>query len=153
MGELQVWADGTAGTAIGAAVWNERTVLACDWSGGRVLAFGVEHGELSPWGDGYSQPEGIVVLPGDAALITERTGALLRQDLLNPGRAGAVELATGLGAPHQVVVTDDRTALWSPTSRVAGCCGSRWTPAPSRSSPTASASRSVSRSARPARPT
>ncbi len=37
MAEPQVWADGTAGTVIGAAIWNERTVLATDWSGGRLL--------------------------------------------------------------------------------------------------------------------
>ncbi len=59
MAEPQVWADGTAGTVIGAAVWNGRTVLATDWSGGRLHAFGIENGGLEPWGDGYHHPEGI----------------------------------------------------------------------------------------------
>ena len=110
MAELQVWGDGVAGTVIGTAVWNVRTVLACDWAGGRVLAFAAEDGSLTPWGDGYHEPEGIAV-DGDTAFITERTGALLRQDLLTPGRAGAVEVATGLGAPHQVVLPGDGTAV------------------------------------------
>lgn len=106
MGELQVWADGVAGTVIGADVWNGRTVLATDWSGGRLLALTVERGELTEWGDGYVQPEGVSVV-GDEALITERGGTLLHQDLLNPGRANATVVATGLGAPHQVVRSDD----------------------------------------------
>lgn len=106
MAEPQIWADTTAGTAIGAAVWNQRTVLATDWSGGRLLAFAVEDGALTLWGDGYLKPEGIAVL-GDEALIVEQGGALLRQNLLNPGRAGATPVATGLGEPHQVVWSDD----------------------------------------------
>ncbi|WP_375430592.1 hypothetical protein [uncultured Friedmanniella sp.] len=110
MAELQIWGDGVVGTVIGAAVWNVRTVLACDWAGGRVLAFAVEDGSLTPWGDGYHEPEGIAV-DGDTAFITERTGALLRQDLLAPGRAGAVEVASGLGAPHQLVLPGDGTAV------------------------------------------
>ncbi len=52
MAELQIWGDGHVGTVIGAAVWNVRTVLACDWAGGRVLAFAAEDGSLTPWGDG-----------------------------------------------------------------------------------------------------
>ncbi len=106
MAEPQVWADGVAGTVIGAAVWNERTVLATDWSGGRLHAFAIENGALTPWGDGYNRPEGIAVR-GDEALIAEQGGVLLRQDLLNPGRLGAVEVATGLGAPHAVAWSDD----------------------------------------------
>ena len=106
MAEPQVWADGTAGTVIGAAVWNGRTVLATDWSGGRLHAFGIENGGLEPWGDGYHHPEGIAAR-GDEALIVEQGGVLLRQNLLDPGRAGAVEVATGLGAPHGVVWSED----------------------------------------------
>ncbi|WP_375424821.1 hypothetical protein [uncultured Friedmanniella sp.] len=56
------------------------------------------------------EPEGIAV-DGDTAFITERTGALLRQDLLTPGRVDAVELATGLGALHQLVLPGDGTAV------------------------------------------
>ncbi len=109
MAEPRVWADGLAGTGIGADIWNERTVLFTDWSGGRLVAVTVELGELTPWGDGYSEPESVSVV-GDDALITERTGALLRQDLNTPGRASAQVVATGLGAPHQVVRTGDGAA-------------------------------------------
>lgn len=110
MAEPRIWADGIAGTAIGADVWNERTVLVTDWSRGRLLAVTVERGELTSWGDGYTEPESINVV-GDEALITERTGTLLRQDLTQPGRANAQVVASGLGASHQVVRTDDGTAV------------------------------------------
>lgn len=106
MAEPRIWADGIAGTGIGADIWNGRTVLATDWSGGRLLAVTVEQGDLTVWGDGYSEPESVSVV-GDDALITERTGVLLRQDLNQPGRANAQVVASGLGAPHQVVRADD----------------------------------------------
>ncbi len=109
MTEPQIWADGIAGTGIGADIWNRRTVLATDWSGGRLIAITIEQGDLTEWGGGYSQPESVSVV-GDDALITERTGTLLRQDLNQPGRTNAQVLATGLGAPHQVVRTADGTA-------------------------------------------
>ena len=60
-------------------------------------------------GDGYSEPESVSVV-GDDALITERTGALLRQDLNQPGRANAQVVAAGIGALHQVVRSDDGAA-------------------------------------------
>jgi M6 family metalloprotease-like protein len=110
MAEPQVWADGVAGTVIGADVWNVRTVLVTDWSGGRLLALTVEHGELTEWGDGYVEPESVSVL-ADEALITERGGTLLLQDLNTPGRANAQVVASGLGSAHQVVRTDDGAAL------------------------------------------
>jgi hypothetical protein len=47
MAELQIWADGAAGEVIGCDVWNVRTVVACDWAGGRLLAFIIEHGDLT----------------------------------------------------------------------------------------------------------
>ena len=109
MAEPRNWADGLAGTVIGADIWNGRTVLATDWSGGRLIAVTVEQGELTPWGDGYSEPESVSVA-GDDALITERTGALLRQDLNQPGRANAQVVASGIGALHQVVRSDDGAA-------------------------------------------
>lgn len=101
MGEPQYWGDGATGTAIGVAAW-AGTALVTDWSGGRLLAF--TRGHLEPWGDGYDEPEGIVVLGDHEALVVERTGTLLRQDLLNPGRAGAVAVASGLGSLHGVVL-------------------------------------------------
>ncbi|MFI5953255.1 hypothetical protein ACIBZJ_05735, partial [Cryptosporangium sp. NPDC051539] len=94
---------------MGADVWNGRTVLAADWSGGRLIAVTVERGELTPWGDGYTEPESLSLV-GDDALITERGGILLRQDLTTPGRASAVIVASGLGAAHQVVRTADGAA-------------------------------------------
>ncbi|RMB58725.1 hypothetical protein [Tessaracoccus antarcticus] len=106
MAEQQVWAEGTAGTAIGAALWNGRTVLATDWSGGALNAFAVENGERTPWGDGYQHPEGISIR-GNEALIAEQAGDLLHQDLLQPGRANAVMVAGGLGSIHAVVHSDD----------------------------------------------
>lgn len=106
MGEPRVWADGEAGAVIGADVWNERTVLATDWAGGRLIALSVDDGVPIPWGDGYHEPESVSVV-GDEALITERTGTLLRQHLRTPGRAAAQVVASGLGRPHQVVRSDD----------------------------------------------
>jgi hypothetical protein len=104
MAEPQYWGDGQTGTGIGIAAWNQ-TALVTDWSGGRLLAF--TRGVLEPWGDGYSEPEGVAVLGEHEALIVERTGTLLRQNLLTPGRAGAVVVAAGLGSPHGIVVADD----------------------------------------------
>ena len=49
-------------------------------------------------GDGYHEPEGIAV-DGDTAFIGERTGALLRQDLLTPGHADAVKPGVTVGVP------------------------------------------------------
>jgi hypothetical protein len=104
MGEPQHWGEGVTGTGIGVAAWNH-TALVTDWSGGRLLAF--TDGVLEDWGDGYSEPEGVAVLNDTEALIVERTGTLLRQDLLLPGRGGATVLASGLGSPHGVVVGND----------------------------------------------
>ncbi|MBO1030501.1 hypothetical protein IPV09_04035 [Tessaracoccus sp. SD287] len=106
MAELQVWGEAVVATAIGATVWNERTVLATDWSSGALHAFTVETGEYTAWGDGYLHPEGIAIT-GDAALVVEQAGVLLHQDLLNPGRANATTVATGLGSAHAVVWVDD----------------------------------------------
>ncbi len=103
MTEPQHWGEGETGTGIGLAAWNE-TSLVTDWSGGRLLAF--TRGALEPWGDGYDEPEGVVVIGDHEALLVERTGTLLRQNLLSPGRPGAVVVATGLGSPHGVAVTD-----------------------------------------------
>lgn len=103
MGEPQYWVDGATGTGIGVAAW-AGTALVTDWSGGRLLAF--TRGELELWGDGYSEPEGVAVLGENEALVVERTGTLLRQDLLRPGRVGAVVVASGLGSPHGVVLDD-----------------------------------------------
>ncbi|HMR49453.1 MAG TPA: hypothetical protein PKE40_09405 [Arachnia sp.] len=104
MAAPEFWADGVAGTTIGITDWN-RTALVTDWSGGRLLAF--TNGHLEPWGDGYDEPEGVVSIGNDEALIVERTGTLLRQNLLAPGRAHATVVATGLGAAHGVAVDDD----------------------------------------------
>ncbi len=109
MSEPQFWADGTLGVGIGATVWNERTLMVLDWAGGRLLAFAAEDGHVEPWGDGYSSPESLVI-HDDVAWITERTGALLEQDLLTPGRASARVVAAGLGSLHQVVRVDASTA-------------------------------------------
>lgn len=83
MAEPVVWGDGVTGTGIGLDVWNARTVVATDWSGGRLLAFAVEDGHLDVWGDGYLNPEGISIA-GDEALIVEQGGTLLRQPLATP---------------------------------------------------------------------
>lgn len=106
MAEPQVW-DATGSTLIGLDVWNVRTILGCDWSGGRLLAFALEDGQYSVWGDGYQRPEGVAVLEANRALITEAgAGTLLLQDLNQPGRAHATVVAGGLGAPHQVTLLD-----------------------------------------------
>ena len=106
MTEPVVWGEGVAGTGIGLAAWGEATVVSVDWSGGRLHAFGVLSGIPEPWGDGYVHPEGIAIRENEA-LLTEQAGTLLRQNLLAPGRAGAVVVASGLGAAHGVVWSDD----------------------------------------------
>lgn len=116
--EPQVWGTGRIGTAIGMSVWGGRTVMVTDWSAGTLSAVDGSTGEVTDWGDGYQRPEGIAVR-GDEIYLAEQGGVLLRQSLLAPGRANATALASGLGAPHAVVVSDDGGTVWV-TDRAGG---------------------------------
>ena len=58
-------------------------------------------------GSGYNQPEDVVLSADDVhAYVTERTGNLLRVDLNNASRAAATVIASGLTAPHQIVLDE-----------------------------------------------
>lgn len=63
-------------------------------------------------GTGYSEPEDVEVsVDGNTAYITERGGRLLRVALntaVAPNRAAAVIVASGLSAPHQISLHEDR---------------------------------------------
>jgi hypothetical protein len=58
-------------------------------------------------GTGYNQPEDVVLSADDVhAYVTERTGNLLRVDLNNANRAAATVIASGMTAPHQIVLDE-----------------------------------------------
>lgn len=115
--EPQVWGAGRIDTAIGLSLWGG-TVMVADWSAGTLSAVDGRTGEVTDWGDGYQSPEGIAVR-GDEIYLAEQGGVLLRQSLLSPGRVHATVLASGLGAPHAVVLADDGTTVWV-TDRAGG---------------------------------
>lgn len=58
-------------------------------------------------GTGYVQPEDVKVTADEAhAYVTERTGNLLRVELANADRAFATVVASGMTAPHQMVLDE-----------------------------------------------
>jgi hypothetical protein len=63
-------------------------------------------------GTGYSEPEDVKVsIDGNTAFITERGGRLLRVALntaVAPNRSAAVVVASGMQAPHQISLHEDR---------------------------------------------
>lgn len=63
-------------------------------------------------GTGYSEPEDVEVsVDGNTAYITERGGRLLRVALntaVPPNRSAAVVVASGMQAPHQISLHEDR---------------------------------------------
>jgi hypothetical protein len=64
-------------------------------------------------GTGYNQPEDIVVTSGGRyAYVTERSGNLLRVDLTNANRAAAGVVASGMTAPHQIALDEDRSQAY-----------------------------------------
>lgn len=64
-------------------------------------------------GTGYNQPEDIVVTSGGRfAYVTERTGNLLRVDLTNANRAAAHVVASGMTAPHQIALDEERSQAY-----------------------------------------
>lgn len=64
-------------------------------------------------GTGYNQPEDIVVTAGGRyAYVTERSGNLLRVDLTNANRAAATVVASGMTAPHQIALDEDRSQAY-----------------------------------------
>ena len=72
--------------------------------GGQLSAFDTAYAVL---GTGYAQPEDVrASVDGVSAYVTERTGNLLRVDLGNADRSNAVVVATGMTAPHQMVLNE-----------------------------------------------
>jgi hypothetical protein len=58
---------------------------------------------------GYAKPEDIVLSKdGTHAYVTERVGTLLRVDLNNAGRENANVVSSGMTAPHQIALDEDR---------------------------------------------
>jgi hypothetical protein len=74
-------------------------------------------------GTGYSQPEDVKVAADEAhAFVTERTGDLLRVALANADRAFATVIASGMTAPHQLVLDEPHNQAYlvefSPAGRL-----------------------------------
>lgn len=60
-------------------------------------------------GTGYSQPEDIALNAGGThAYVTERSGTLLRVDLAHANRSSAVVVSSGMTAPHQIALDEER---------------------------------------------
>jgi len=58
-------------------------------------------------GVGYSQPEDIAVFSDERyALVTERSGNLLRVDLTNANRPAAIMVSAGMQAPQQIALDE-----------------------------------------------
>ncbi|MFV0375252.1 hypothetical protein [Microbacterium sp.] len=84
-------------------------VLIAEWSG-RITSIDVS-GDYRVLGTGYGNLEDIEVsADGRWAVVTQRDGAVLRVDLAAADAAGAQTVASGLTAPHQVVLVRDRLA-------------------------------------------
>jgi len=101
------------GAAIGSARVPGRDVIAfVEWAG-RISAWDAAARTVGPLGTGWSQPEGIAVAAdGATAFVSERGGDLLKVDLGAADRANASTLASGLDAPHQLVLSPDETAVY-----------------------------------------
>ena len=74
-------------------------------------------------GTGYTQPEDVKVAADEThAYVTERVGNLLRVELANADRAFATVVASGLTAPHQLVLDEPHgqgyLVEFSPTGRL-----------------------------------
>lgn len=92
----------------------------------RVVSYGYNLGlrvttfKLAPaykvLGTGYTEPEDVKVsADGNTAFITERAGNFLRVKLNTatpPNRAAATVVASGLNAPHQIALQEDRGAAY-----------------------------------------
>jgi DNA-binding beta-propeller fold protein YncE len=64
-------------------------------------------------GTGYNQPEDIVVTEdGRYAYVTERSGNLVKVDLTNANRSAATVIASGMMAPHQISLDEDRSQAY-----------------------------------------
>lgn len=60
-------------------------------------------------GTGYTQPESVVVASNETtAYVTERSGTLLKVNLSSANRASAAVVATGMVAPQQIALDEDR---------------------------------------------
>lgn len=66
-------------------------------------------------GTGYNQPEDIQVTSGGRyAYVTERAGNFLRVDLTRANRTAAQLVTSGLTAPHQIVLDEERGHAYMP---------------------------------------
>lgn len=64
-------------------------------------------------GTGYNQPEDIVVAAdGRFAYVTERNGNLVKVDLNNANRSAATVVASGMVAPHQIALDEERSQAY-----------------------------------------
>jgi hypothetical protein len=74
---------------------------------GKVSALELTTHAYHVLGTGYTEPEDIAVAQdGRHAYVTERSGNLLRVDLLNANRVSATVVAAGMTAPHQIALDE-----------------------------------------------
>lgn len=64
-------------------------------------------------GTGYTQPEDLKLRSDNRyAYVTERTGNLLRVDLMNANRTAATVISSGMNAPQQIVLDEARNLVY-----------------------------------------
>lgn len=74
---------------------------------GKISAIDLTPRHYHVLGSGYSQPEDIAVSKdGRHAYVTERSGDLVRVDLLNADRIHATVVSAGMTAPHQLALDE-----------------------------------------------
>lgn len=97
------------GGAIGADFRRSRNDLIFVEFNGKVSRLDLATNAYAVLGTGYGQPEDVVAsADGVHAFVTERTGSLLRVALTNANRASAAVIVSGLTAPHQIALDEDR---------------------------------------------
>jgi M6 family metalloprotease-like protein len=105
-------ASGVLG-AIGCRFVEPSDLLVFTEFGGRLSAAKLDGSSYTILGSGYVEPEDVVAFAdGEAALVTERGGTLLRVRLDDADRSSAAEITTGLFAPHQIALLEADGVAW-----------------------------------------
>jgi hypothetical protein len=81
--------------------------------GGKLSAVDVAQQTYTVLGTGYTEPEDVALLAGGgSALVTERTGNLVKVDLSAADRSLATVIASGLVTPQQIALFEDAGVAW-----------------------------------------
>jgi len=109
--------------AIGCDYWVDKNQLVFVEFDGDIDVIKLADGSHSIIGTGYASLEDIKISRDKRhAYVTEREGRLLRVDLLNPNRANAIVVSSGMTAPHQIVLDEDHHAAYvvefAPSGRI-----------------------------------